>query len=83
MNEQIDILKDKATKIKQDLSKSAVKLHSKRKALAKNLEQSISRELRDLGMKNVIFKVEITIQEDLNGVEVNGKNCITERVSIT
>ncbi|HHY71585.1 MAG TPA: DNA repair protein RecN, partial [Thermoanaerobacterales bacterium] len=79
INEQIGELKNELTSIKLILSKSVLELHSKRKKLAQDLEQSISKELKDLGMKNVKFKVEITTQEDSDGIEVEGKKVyITE-----
>lgn len=51
-------------KSNQSLSKSAIKLHEQRQSIAQQLEDSISKELKDLGMKNVVFKVEIRIQKD-------------------
>ncbi len=73
INEEISELKAEQEKIKLALSQSALELHKKRKYTAKKLEQSISKELKDLGMKNVKFKVSMTLKEDSNGIEIDGK----------
>ncbi|MFY9217421.1 MAG: DNA repair protein RecN [Tepidanaerobacteraceae bacterium] len=78
INEEIEELKTKLAKIESELSKSAIKLHEQRQSIAQQLEDSISKELKDLGMKNVVFKVEIRIQKDPNGIDLGD-----EVVSIT
>jgi DNA repair protein RecN (Recombination protein N) len=79
IKEEISELRTELTSIKLNLSQSAVELHKKRKKSANDLEQSISKELKDLGMKNVKFKVDIKAKDDPNGIEVDGKKVyITE-----
>jgi len=78
LNEEIKELKTKRANIESELSKSAVKLHKQRQSIAKHLEESISKELKDLGMKKVKFKVDIRVKSDPNGIYLN-----EEKVSIT
>jgi len=73
INEGISVLRTKLTNIELNLSKSAVELTKKRKKWANNLEKSISKELEDLGMKNVKFEVDIRTKDDPDGIEVEGK----------
>ena len=76
INEGISVLRTKLTNIELNLSKSAVELTKKRKKWANNLEKSISKELEDLGMKNVKFEVDIRTKDDPDGIEVEGKRFI-------
>lgn len=78
LNEEIDELKTKLVDIESKLCKSSIKLHNKRQTIANHLEESISKELEDLGMKNVKFKVDIKVKSNPNGICVNEK-----KVSIT
>jgi DNA repair protein RecN (Recombination protein N) len=73
INEQISVLRTELKNIELNLSKSAVELTKKRKKWANDLEKSISKELIDLGMKNVKFNVDITTKDDPNGIEVESK----------
>lgn len=79
LNEKINEKNMELAGIETDLVNSVIELHSKRKKVADNLEHNISKELKDLGMKNVKFKVNIKVNEDKSGIELNGKKVrITE-----
>jgi len=78
VNEEIEELKIKQDKIESELGRSAFELHTQRQNTAKQLEESISNELKDLGMNNVKFKVDIRVQKDPNGIYFDD-----EKVSVT
>lgn len=78
VTEEIDELKTKCDNIKSELCKRAIELHNKRESVAMHLEESIARELKDLGMKNIKFKVDIRVKKDQNGICFNG-----DKVSVT
>lgn len=58
---------------KNQLTKVAIMLSKQRKRVAKKLEAAISKELEDLGMKNVKFIVSFGLKEDDDGFLINGK----------
>ncbi|TCS84046.1 DNA repair protein RecN [Tepidibacillus fermentans] len=60
--------------IEQDLVVEALELSKLRQELAKILSDQIEKELKDLQMKDVQFKIEITYQENDHGIQVNGKH---------
>jgi len=79
INEEIEELQAKHANIESELIKCAIMLHEQRQNIAKHLEESIAKELNDLGMKNVRFKVDIRVQKDPTGIYLDGeKVCITE-----
>ncbi|MFV9510780.1 DNA repair protein RecN [Tepidibacillus sp. LV47] len=66
-------LQSELAEIEQDLIIEALELSKIRKSLAKTLSDQIENELKDLQMKNVKFKIELTYQEDHQGIQVNDK----------
>ncbi|MCF6096698.1 DNA repair protein RecN [Thermovorax subterraneus] len=73
IDEEIIKLEDSLQILKQDYIKSALELHELRKIIASTLEKNISKELKDLGMKDVRFSVDISWVESEEGVEVENK----------
>jgi len=78
--EEIDCSEDKVKKLKEELDSlenkiSAISHHLNvnRKKIAKDLEETVIKELEDLNMKKCQFKVSINNYEDDNGIEVEGK----------
>jgi len=65
---EIQELKLTYANIESELIKSAVRLHEQRQKVAEHLEEAISKELQDLGMKNVVFKVDIRVLKDSDGI---------------
>jgi len=59
--------------VEQDMVVEALELSKLRISLAKTLSNKIVKELVDLEMKNVQFKIDIKYQEKSDGVPVNGK----------
>ncbi len=61
---------DKLTTIARE---KAVELSHVRKEYAGELSNAIERELKNLQMKNAQFMVELTYEEDIEGIEIDGK----------
>lgn len=76
---EIDNLKIKLKDVMSKLAEKATELHSLRVKIAAKLERDISRELKDLGMKNIKFSVNFTQQYDEHGIDIdNAKVRISE-----
>jgi DNA repair protein RecN (Recombination protein N) len=73
IDEEIIKLENSLEILKQDYIKSALELHKLRKTIASIFEKNISRELKDLGMKDVKFSVDINWIESEEGVKVKNK----------
>ncbi|KXG78151.1 DNA repair protein RecN [Fervidicola ferrireducens] len=73
IDEEIIKLENSLEILKQDYIKSALELHELRKTIASTFEKNISKELKDLGMKDVKFSVDINWIESEEGVEVKNK----------
>lgn len=71
--DEIKELKIEYEQIKKSLAENALELSKKRKVVAEKLEQDILKELSDLGMKNVNFKVHMGLTEDPKGIEIDDK----------
>ncbi|HHW02673.1 MAG TPA: DNA repair protein RecN [Thermoanaerobacterales bacterium] len=79
IDEEIDNLKAKLQNITLKLAEKANELHFLREKVALKLEGDISKELKDLGMKNIKFSVNFTRQHDEHGIEIdNAKVKISE-----
>ena len=76
VTEEIDELKTMLYNIESELGKSANELHKKRQRVANHLEESIAKELKDLAMKNVKFKVDIRVKNSPNGIDLNGEKVL-------
>jgi len=74
LDEKISELASKLNKIKAELTEQASLLSSQRKKGAEKFSSSIISVLQKLGMKNSVFKVEIT---DTGDFTINGKDKIT------
>lgn len=72
LDDEISKTKTEFDSIKSSLLSNALVLHRLRAKVARELEQNISRELKDLGMKNVKFHVDISFEEDPSGIEIDG-----------
>jgi len=79
MDEEIGKINESLKDAMSKLAEKAVYLHSLRVKTAAKLENDISKELKDLGMKNVKFSVDFTQSYDEHGIEVDkSKVNITE-----
>lgn len=79
IDEEVNDLYIKLKEIVSKLKESALKLHSLRVQTAEKLERDISKELKELGMKDVKFSVNFTQEPDDEGIEIDEKN----KVNIT
>lgn len=66
-------LKKKISIKKQQFIEYALQLHDLREKTARLLEQEISEELFELGMKSVKFTVNISYEQDNSGIDINGE----------
>lgn len=71
IDEEINDLNIKLKDIVSKLTEKALHLHSLRVQTAAKLESDISKELKDLGMKDVKFSVNFTQGPDDNGMEAD------------
>jgi len=71
---KINALKQRIKSLEQTISELSMKLSDDRKEIAKRIEKDVIKELSDLKMKNCRFKVSFVHQEDINGININGKN---------
>jgi DNA repair protein RecN (Recombination protein N) len=72
-SERIEELRADEEKWLRELSKLVAELSAKRKTTAEQLAKGIERELDDLRMARAKFVVDFQMQEDANGVPLNGK----------
>ncbi len=72
-DEHMGVLQKELKKITEELIIQAKILSDSRQVLAKQLSQTIEQELKDLQMQNTRFKVDITYQEAIDGIEINEK----------
>ena len=71
---QVDKLREQVKSLEQIISRLSEKLSNNRKDIARKIEKDVIVELNDLKMKNCQFKVSIIHQEDINGININGRN---------
>ena len=71
-DEHLQDIQERLKKVIKELKIEALALSNLRKKTAEQLSASIENELRDLQMKNVKFQVNLSYQEDKDGLEVNG-----------